>query len=120
MTPAAYATTISFGASLPDVDLTKYAKFSPFSGPLLAKDDARFFAPRIAFTGGIPAKRYVYYRITSSIRFNPFLPDDPEQVGMGGGMKDKLLQTENAIIDALKRNQREIYGTEYEEYKLQF
>jgi hypothetical protein len=50
MTPAPYATTISFGASLPDVDLTKYATFSPFSGPLLAKDDARFFAPRIAFT----------------------------------------------------------------------
>jgi hypothetical protein len=117
MLPIANVASVSPGAAMPDVDLRAYAKISPFSGATYATDQTRFFALRIAFTGGIPAKEYVYYKITSSIAYNPFLPDNPEQIGMGGGWKENSLQIEAQIIDVLKQSQRLIYGTELEEYK---
>jgi hypothetical protein len=111
---------IAASASMRDVDLKTFIKFSPFTKEVPMRDETRFLALRIAFTGGIPAKKYVYYKITSSMVFNPFVPDNPEQVfGWGGPDNAKLLRFEYQIIDTLKQNQREMYGTEYEEYKLQ-
>jgi hypothetical protein len=76
-----------------------------------------YYGMRFTFRDTESGKKYAYYKVTSIVKADPILPDNPDWAARSGPGDKAVLFTDD-IPEIIKAHQRQLYrNREEEEYK---